>query len=222
MIPIVKIDEKQTADGLLQLFKRGDNDFIIKLNHQILMNSHLSLTEQVLAEKACLLIKHRRAPRVFLSGLGMGYTLRAALDNLPEKAAVTVVEINPVIADWCRDYLAPLTGSPLKDSRVSLKIDDASMSIAQASYADNNRFDAIILDMYEGTSEANRDPFHPFYGSDALRTTREALNPQGVLAVWTEGEDRGFEKRLQKSGFKVTSVKDGKGGPRHVVYIGVK
>ncbi|MBN2803464.1 MAG: spermidine synthase [Deltaproteobacteria bacterium] len=222
MKPIKKIDEQKTADGLLQLFKRGDSEYIIKLDNQILMNSHLSLTEQVLAVEACNIIKSIKSPKVMVSGLGMGYTLKAALENLPENAEVTVVELNPVISKWCREYLSEINNSALNDSRVTLIDGDAKETILIASTSKSMAFDAIILDMYEGTTEANRDPFHPFYGLDALKTTRDALAKKGVLSVWTEGEDRGFESRLARAGFKVRVNNSGKGGPRHFVYLGIK
>ncbi len=222
MIPVIKIEEQQTSDGLLQLLVRGDKDYIIKLDYQILMNSHMSLTEQSLAKEGCIKIKNQKSPKVMVSGLGMGYTLRAALDNLSEKATVAVVEINPVIVKWCKKYFGDLTGNPLKDERVKLVIDDAAEFIQRASWNKSSAFDCIILDMYEGTTEANKDPFHPFYGMEALKTTREALNKNGVLSVWTEGEDRGFENRFRKAGFKVEVIRSGKGGPRHVVYLGIK
>ncbi|MBN2340984.1 MAG: spermidine synthase [Deltaproteobacteria bacterium] len=219
MKPWTTLDEQQTPDGLLQLLRRGKKDFIIKLDNQILMNSHLSLTEQALAESAIALLPNKVGAQVLVSGLGMGYTLRAALNALPGKCAVQVAELNPIVVEWCKGELGELTDFPLRDKRVKVAVKDVSEVIMDAAYISKKPFDAIILDLYEGTTEANRDDTHPFYGFEALTRTRDALSKNGVFAVWTEGEDLGFERRLGRAGFTVERTKPGKGGPRHVVYL---
>lgn len=219
MKPWIQIDEKNTPDGCLQLMRRGKKDFIIKIDNQILMNSHLSLTEKALADTAVAQLSAKEGLRVLISGLGMGYTLRAALDALPSNSFVTVAELNPIIVDWCQGELGAATGYPLRDKRVHTTISDVSEVILTSAYSAKTKFDAIILDLYEGTTEANRDDTHPFYGFEALQRTRDALKPTGVFAVWTEGEDLGFERRLARAGFTVEQTRPGKGGPRHVVYL---
>lgn len=219
MKPWTKIDEKETSAGRLQLLRRGKKDFIIKIDNQILMNSHLCLTEKALATSAVPLLAKKEGVHILVSGLGMGYTLRAALDVLPSKCKVTVAELNPIVVEWCKGELGELTDFPLRDKRVKVVVGDVAGVIMEAAFGMKNKFDAIILDLYEGTTEANRDDQHPFYGFDALTRTRDALHKQGVFAVWTEGEDLGFEKRLERAGFAVEQTKPGKGGPRHVVYL---
>jgi spermidine synthase len=222
MKPWIKIDEKQTADGMLQLMRRGKKDFIIKLDNQILMNSHLSLTEQALATSAVGRLQKPNGARILISGLGMGYTLKSALDMLPSRCSVTVAELNPIVVEWCRGELGSLTDYPLNDHRVRVVTGDVKEVIMNAAYLAQNSFDAIILDLYEGTSEANFDDMHDHYGLEALQRTKDALKNNGVLAVWTEGEDRGFERRLGRAGFTVEQTRPGKGGPRHVVYVAAK
>ncbi|MBN2719061.1 MAG: spermidine synthase [Deltaproteobacteria bacterium] len=219
MKPWTLLDQKQTQDGLLQLLQRGKKDFIIKIDNQILMNSHLSLTEQALATSAVEMMTPKEGARVLVSGLGMGYTLRAALDALPSKSSVTVVELNPIVIEWCKGELGALTDYPLRDKRVRVVEGDVSNIIMDAAYISKKRYDAIILDLYEGTTEANRDDMHPFYGFEALMKTKDALSTLGIFAVWTEGEDKGFERRLGRAGFSVVQTRPGKGGPRHVVYL---
>jgi spermidine synthase len=216
---MVEVRAHNTPDGRLCLLQRGDNDFIIKIGNQVLMNSQLNLSEIVLATSACQRLADRPAPLVMVSGLGMGYTLRAALDTLPADAVVTVVELNRVIVEWCRGPLAPLTNNVLDDPRVRLVEGDAAQFIRDTARAKTALFDAIILDMYEGTGEANQDEDHPFFGFNALRTTKGAIKKDGVFSVWTEGEDKLFVGRLKKAGFQVEAVQPRKGGPRHVVYL---
>jgi len=150
---------------------------------------------------------------VLIGGLGMGFTLRAALDALPRRARVVVAEINQAVVRWCRGPLAGLTGNALEDPRASVVMEDVARVIERGG------FDAIVLDLYEGPRQATQAAEDPFYGPQALRRTRESLTPGGVFAVWSEDPDPAFEKRLRTAGFVVERRKPGKGGPRHVVYL---
>lgn len=216
--PWQTIDRVDTADGVLELRRRGERDFLIIINGRVLMNSSANRSEIALGESACRAVAARQSPRVLIGGLGMGLTLRAALDALPPAARVVVAEINPVVLQWCRGPLAGLTGSAVDDQRVTVVIDDVSSVIARASQPGAESFDAIIIDLYEGPHAAN-DRNDPFYGSRALKVTAASLSPGGVFAVWGENSDAAFERRLAAAGFSVERQRPGRGGLRHVVYL---
>lgn len=201
----------------MSLMQRGD-EFVIRMPSYILMSSHSHLSEAALGRSACQALGSRSAPRVLVAGLGMGFTLKAALDVLGPDARVTVAELNPIIVEWCRGPLAELTDMSINDPRVDLHVDDVSRLITRAARK-GPQYDAIVLDLYQGTHDANIDPEHPFYGRSAVQTTRRALTRDGVFAVWTEHPDRQFEERLRSSGFSVERTRPGKGGPRYVVYL---
>ncbi len=205
----------------MTLMRQEGGDFIIRMEHYILMSSRYFLTEQALAHSALGALGRRPDPVVLIGGLGMGYTLRSALDVLPAEARVVVAELNPVVADWCMGPLAELTKSAVGDPRVEVRITDVAKEISQAT-GKTKKYDAIILDLYQGTHDANTNPRHPFYGRDALERTRAALEKGGVLGVWTEDTDPRFEKRLKTVGFDVKRSRPGKGGPRHVIYTAKK
>jgi spermidine synthase len=161
---------------------------------------------------------------VLVGGLGMGFTLRAALDALPRRARIVVAEIEPAIVRWCRGPLAELTGHAVDDPRVAIKMADVAALIADAGDARSEarfdaRFDAIILDLFEGPRQSTQAREDPFYGPAALARTRAALTSGGVFAVWSEDADPAFAKRLRQTGFAVETLRPGKGGPRHVVYL---
>lgn len=214
------LDAVETAEGRLELRRRGapegTPDFVITVAGRVLMSSMAHLTEVAVAEIACGEVAGRERPRVLIGGLGMGFTLRAALDALPKSGRVVVAEINEAVVRWCRGPLAPLTDRAAQDSRSRIVLKDVAEAIAGAR---NEPFDAIILDLYEGPRNATQGREDPFYGAAALKRTREALTPGGVLAVWSEDPDAAFEKRLRQGGFKVERRKPGKGGPRHTVYL---
>lgn len=213
------IETTATTDGVLELRRRGERDFLILINGRVLMNSSASQSEIALGRLACEAAAARLRPRILIGGLGMGLTLRAALDALPPAAQVVVAELNTVVVKWCRGPLAVLTRGALDDPRVTVVIEDVAAMVAQAAQAGAQRFDAIIIDLYEGPHAATDAQDDPFYGSRALTTTRAALSPGGVFAVWGESPDKAFEKRLAAAGFSVNMQRPGRGGLRHVVYV---
>jgi len=220
--PWQTIDAVDTPEGLLELRQRGEKDFLIMINGRVLMNSSASRSEIALGELACLLVEGRDRPRVLIGGMGLGFTLRAALDSLPEAAQVIVAEVNPAVVRWCRGPAAGLSRHAVEDPRVTVVIDDVAVVIAKAAQDGGNRFDAIIIDLFEGphtTTDARHDPV---YGRPALNRTADALTSGGAFAVWGEHVDRAFPKRLSAAGFSVTIRRPGRGGLRHAVYVAKK
>jgi spermidine synthase len=217
--PWQTIDIVDTADGVLELRKRGAGDFLIMINNRVLMNSSANRSETTLGVRACEAMPMRSEPRVLIGGLGMALTLRSALDSLPASARVVVAELNPVTFAWCRGPLAELTQRAVDDPRVLIVIDDVSKVIETAAGNVAGKFDAIIIDLYEGPHAKTDVRDDPFYGSRALEKTALALSQDGVFAVWGENPDAGFEKRLASAGFVFERLRPGKGGMRHVVYV---
>jgi len=213
--PWETLDAVDTEEGRLELRRRGEGDFVITVGGRVLMSSAWHRSEIAVAELACRRIADRPRPRVLIGGLGMGFTLRAALDELPREARVVVAEIEPAVVRWCRGPLASLTGRAVDDPRVEIALADVAGLIAEA----DQRFDAIVLDLYEGPRTATQAREDPFWGPAALRRTRAALAPGGVFSVWSEDPDAAFEKRLAAAGFRVERRRPESGGPRHAVYL---
>lgn len=208
-----------TPEGPLELRQRGDTDFLIVIGGRVLMNSYSRSSEEQLARLACAPLARAKAPRVLVAGLGMGFTLRAALDVLPPDARVTVCEINEVVVEWCRPPTGPLaaaTRNALADARVDLQVRDVADVIARAP---RGHFDAIVLDLYEGPNAASQRRDDPFYGPRALEQQRNALAAKGTLAVWSEDADVPYAKRLAAAGLDVKTHSIGSGGRRHIVYL---
>jgi spermidine synthase len=216
--PWVVLDSVATGEGTLELRQRGEADFLITVNSLVLMNSSLHRSEVALGEMACGHLKQQVGPRVLVGGLGMAFTLKAVLDNLPASGSVVVAELNPVVLDWCRGPLAPLTGAAVSDPRVTVEIANVA-DVIRKSAIGKERFDAIVLDLYTGPHAKSHKVEDPLYGSIAIEMTRAALKPGGVFAVWGENYDQGFDKRLKAAGFSVSSDRPGRGGLRHVVYL---
>jgi spermidine synthase len=218
--PWTTLDRVDTDEGVLELRRRGDHEYLITVAGRVLMASAAHRSEAALAEAACKRLAGRPRPRVLIGGLGMGFTLRAALDTLPAGAEVVVAELNPVVVRWCEGPLAELTGRALDDPRARVEIADVAELIRKAAAGGAGAcFDAIVLDLYEGPREASGGASDPFFGRRALQTTRRALARGGVFAVWSEDRDDAFERRLAAAGFTVERLRPKSGGPRHVVYL---
>jgi spermidine synthase len=213
------IDSVDTDEGLLELRQRGPREFLITVAGRVLMNSAANRSEMALARVACAEIAGRPAPRLLIGGLGMGCTLRAALDALPVAARVVVVELNPAVLRWCRGPLAGLTDRAVDDARVEVQIGDVADAITQAARSEAEPLDAILLDLYEGPHPASQARDHAHYGEAALARAHAALAANGILAIWSENPDPAFERRLDRAGFAVRRQRPGRGGLRHAIYI---
>lgn len=219
-LPWKIVDSVSTSEGTLELRQRGERDFLITVGGLVLMNSSAHRSEVALGRLACGHLKNHASPRVLVGGLGMGYTLKAVLDTLPATGRVVVAELNPVVREWCRGPLAALTDCAVADPRVTVEISDVADLIRRcAGDGGSEGFDAVVLDLYRGPHYRSHKRDDPLYGSRAIGFTRAILNPGGVFAVWGEGYDAGFDKRLREAGFAVTSERPGRGGLRHVVYV---
>ena len=221
MRPWQTLGSVSTDEGELKLLARDERDYMITIAGRVLMVSKASRSEQALASLACAGLR-RTGPRlrVLVGGLGMGYTLRAALDALPETAQVTVCELTPAVLEWCRGPIAHLTNAAVDDPRVKVVFEDVALAIRRAAGGGpRGRFDAILLDLYEGPNEGRRGANESLYGAAALRSSREALRPGGVFAVWSEAADAAFERRLRSAGFRAERRRLDGGGHRYVVYL---
>jgi spermidine synthase len=212
-----------TDEGILELRQRGTRDFLITVGGLVLMNSLANRSEIVLGQLGCQPIKDHPAPRVLIGGLGMGYTLKAALDVLPARAQVVVAELNPVVVEWCRGPLALLTDGAVNDSRVTVEIGNVADLVQRtARDATREKFDAIVFDLYKGPHFRTDQRNDPLYGSRAIDNAFTALRADGVFTVWGENYDEGFDKRLQAAGFVTRHERPGRGGYRHVVFVARK
>ncbi len=219
MIPWVQLDSAKTPDGGQELrLKQRGSEFSIMLGTNELMNSRLSGSEEALAKLSCERIAGHNRPKVLIGGLGMGFTLRAALAELGADAGITVAELVPAVVAWARGPMAALFDGCLDDPRVAVREADVGHIIR----GDRASWDAILLDVDNGPEGIVYKGNDALYGAAGLGAARGALKPGGVLAVWSQGPDSGFTRRLKQAGFAVEEVKtraNGKRGARHVIWI---
>lgn len=185
----------KTALGDTIILRRRGPIFEITFNGLQLMSNLNHQSEDILALKAARLC-HRPPARVLVAGLGMGFTLRAVLEATPEPTQVTVCEIVPEIARWCRGALAALAGDPLADPRVRLVLAD----VGQVLRRDAVGFDLILMDTDNGPGALARDGNAALYDDEGIAAVLAALRPGGLAAFWSAERSAAFEDGLTRAG----------------------
>jgi spermidine synthase len=220
MIPWMLVETARLCgdEGELLLYRRG-SEFSMRIGARELMNSRVHGSEDALGKLACARIADRLQPRVLIGGLGMGYTLSAALRELGAQAKVTVSELVPAVVAWNRGPLGDLAGHPLRDERVIVR----EVDVVQIVREERRAYDAILLDVDNGPRGLTRKGNDRLYRTGGLKAIFAALRPEGVLAVWSAGPDRAFRDRLRKIGFQVQEAcvpaRGAAGGARHTIWI---
>lgn len=199
MKPRIKIATARTPDGGEMVLYQHDSDFAIEINGQDLMNSRHHESELALARLGCAHLDGRKATKILIGGLGMGYTLRQALDMLSSDAQVVVGELLGAVVEWNREFFGELNGRPLGDKRVDLKTGD----IVELISGSKSRFDSILLDIDNGPNAMTDSGNRRLYGRQGIGACRRALREQGCLAVWSAEPSRKFEQLLISCSFHV-------------------
>jgi spermidine synthase len=220
MTPWILIDSAPVPGGEseLRLYQR-DTQFSIRIaGHGELMNTHKHGSEDALAERTCAMLTERNQARILIGGLGMGFTLAAALKQLGEQARVVVAELVPSVVTWNRGLLGAHAGYPVNDPRVEVR----EMDVAKILKSSQNAFDVVLLDVDNGPEGLTRRANDWLYGENGLNSAYAALKPRGILAIWSAGPDRTFVQRLKKVGFQVEETRvhaHGSKGTRHIIWF---
>lgn len=215
------LGEAETPGGAKVTLAREGGRFVVAINGLVLMSSEEHGSEEELGRLACAPLAGRRGARVAIGGLGMGYTLRAVLNELAADGSVTVVDFLPPLVEWNRGVLGELAGRPLDDPRTSL----ALMDFVDWVKTKPGPFDAILMDLDNGP-EAFTSPGNEWlYSRAGLQALKAALRPGGVLSVWSVEQSPRFERRLREAGFEVEVTKvrgrpEVRKGSRFVLFSG--
>lgn len=200
-IPVELIDTAELPDGgRLRLWRRGE-DYSIRFGDDELMGNQVRHSEEALATLTCRRLTNP-ASRILIGGLGMGFTLGAALRSLSPTATITVAELVPKIVTWANGPLAHLFHDYLADPRVMLEMADVHDVIVN----EKTGFDAILLDVDNGPDGLIHLANERLYCNWGLRAAHAALKPRGVLAIWSAYADDAFVARLESARFDVDEV----------------
>lgn len=224
MKPWIELGTAQIPNngGILTLRQR-DQEFSISLSgpRGELMNSRRFNSEQQLSLLGCAHLKNQKNTRVVVGGMGMGYTLAAALEVLPSQAEVIVADLIPEVVEWNRGPLGDCAGRPLDDSRVSVHIGDVGELLVNR----DGDYGAVLLDVDNGPEGLTHSDNNWLYSVEGTSSIYSSLAPDGVLAVWSAGPDTMYVGRLKKAGFQVDvkTVRERPGkGARHTIFLAKK
>lgn len=210
------------TDGELRFYERsGEYAIEVAGISGDLMSTALHGSEDALAELALKQVKDARAARVLVGGLGMGFTLAAALRHIGPKGEVVVAELVPEVVEWNKGPMGERAGHPMNDPRAKVVVGD----VLELIRAGRNSYDAILLDTDNGPVGLTQPANNRLYSHRGLRSAYDALRPQGVLAVWSTDADAGFTKRLGMAGFRVQETKvhaHGSKGTKHHLWFATR
>lgn len=209
------------TNDTLKLKQRGD-EFSIMLGQNQLMSSRLHGSEIALATLTHRRIADRKNAHILIGGLGMGFTLRAALEVFGPTTKIVVAELVPAVIAWAHGPMSAMFENSLSDPR--LTIDQAD--VVDVIHAKASAYDAILLDVDNGPEGLTRAANDRLYDLDGLKNTFRALRPAGILAVWSSRPDDGFTRRLRRAGFSVDEIavraSDTRKGSRHHIWLGAR
>jgi spermidine synthase len=196
--------EATAPDGSVLTLYRHDGAYGIRVGGVDLMSTRRSHSEERLAELACEPLRHCCGANVLIGGLGLGFTLRAALRVLPPDARVVVAEIVSEVIEWNRNPEYPLAGDALADPRVEIRHDDVAHVLRESAGA----FDAIVLDVDNGAEALTTGGNADLYRRGGIRRTVAALRPGGRLAYWSADEDPRFVAALERAELCVQAIRE--------------
>jgi spermidine synthase len=220
MNPWNLIDSSEIPDngGELRLYQRGEEYSIMIAGGGELMNTRMHGSEDALAELGCQHLIGQSHPSVLIGGLGMGFTLAAALTQLEQDAEVIVAELIPAVVGWNQHYLGRFANHPLDDPRTKISVGDVALLLKK----ERSAFDAILLDVDNGPEGLTHRENDKLYTTKGLLAAYAALRPGGVLAIWSAGPDHAFTERLRQIGFRVEEHRvrahGGGKGARHTIW----
>jgi spermidine synthase len=224
MVPWVKLGTAKIPNNGGELtFSQRDQEFSIRLSgiRGELMNSRVFNSEKELSQMGCAHLKTTPNAHVLVGGLGMGYTLRAALNEVTPSSKVTVAELIPEVVEWNKGPLGNCAKNPLQDPRTHVVVGDVKHLLNTGKPT----FDAILLDVDNGPEGLTHSDNNWIYSIDGLEEIYNVLKPGGMLAIWSAGPDYLFSVRLKNAGYKVSTriarARKGKGS-KHTIFLAKK
>lgn len=196
---VERLGEGTAPDGSVMTLYRHDGAYSIRVDGEELMSTRRHHSEDVLAERVCAPLAETPDARVLIGGLGLGFTLRAALRALGPDARVVVAEIVEAVIRWNQNPDYALAADALADPRVDLRHDDVGNVLRDHPGA----FDGIMLDVDNGAAAMTTSGNAALYRAEGIRRAAAALRPGGRLAYWSAGGDPAFEAALRRAGLAV-------------------
>ncbi len=218
MKPVERLAEARTPNGTQIVLYRHDGAYLVRADGVELMSTRRHLSEDRLAEVACARVRETPNARVLIGGLGLGFTLRAALRLVRDDAEIVVAELLAEVIAWNADPQYDLSVEAMADARVHVLRADV-LAVLQQNPAG---FDAIMLDTDNGPDGQLMSENTALYAKDGIGETVAALRPGGVIVYWSVGDDPKFASALRGSKLDVEALHvraHATAGPMHTLYV---
>lgn len=202
MKPTRTIASTYIPGGSTLALQEHNGQYYLRINGTTLMSTTAFASEQELARIACEKLKNTSA-RIFVGGLGFGFTLRQVLELVARAAQVEVAELVPEIVEWNRAYLQDVNGKSLDDPRVKLFQKDAFEVIKNSRQVG---YDAILLDVDNSPDALVQSGNARLYSRAGIAAIRNALRPGGRVVFWSANPDAAFENLLRQVFRRTESV----------------
>ena len=200
MKPFRTLAETRTSDGSRFTLHEHDGEYFMKLNGRQLMSTSSTASELLLAQKSCAGLSRHEHPRVLIGGLGLGFSLKRALELVGPRGTVEVAELLGEVVAWNRDFLQRVNGALLADARVEVLVADVFEVVRRSN---NGRYDAILLDVDNGPTSFVHSKNSRIYNRRGLGFISRALKPGGRVAFWSAVDEPEFPGSLARAGFHV-------------------
>lgn len=202
------LERRRTADGELVLRRDGEQLELI-MNGVFLMSTGNGESERELVRAV------GARGRLLIGGLGVGYSLAAAVAE-PAVSDIVVVESEADVIAWNGTYFRPYNRGALDDPLVTVVHADIGDYLA----ARPAPFDGICLDTDNGPGWLSRPGNATLYGEAGLGRLKNLLKPGGRLAVWAAEQSPEFAALLgsvfASTGMVAIPVER---GPDDVIYL---
>lgn len=213
------LEQTVTPDGSTLSLAVRDGEYSLLVNGRELMSTRHCHSETQLAVVVCEPLRERRGVRVLVGGLGLGFTLRAALRALARDACVVVAELVAEVVEWNRNRQYPLAADALADRRTRVVLGDVADLLAASA----GEFDAILLDADNQTTTMNTAGNLRLYQPAGLAAVHRALKSAGTVAYWSASDDPALARALRRAGFTVRATRvrqHATAGGHHTLYLG--
>ncbi len=205
MKPYLKLAESTMPDGTIYSLHKHDGKIYLKYNGFELMSTSLTFSEQMLSDVGCQGILEGDSsrpshPKVLIGGLGLGFTLKRALELVGSPATVEVAELMPPLIEWNRTHLVEFNGPLLEDPRTKIIQGDLFDIVSDTK---SETYDALLLDIDNTPDDLITSGNARLYSPGFLEKLRKVITPRGCIAYWLSEPAPKFKKCLIKAGFKV-------------------
>ncbi len=200
MKPTTNVAETHAPDGAHFRLIEHDGDYYLYMNDRQVMSTRLTLSERMLADIGCDFRPTRKKARVLVGGLGLGFSLRRALELVGPEAQVEVAELLPEVVRWNTELMKGYNDDILQDDRTKILVADVHDCIRKAAEG-GPQYDAILLDVDDGPSSLLQPQNSQLYQSEGLSLLKQALTPNGRIAFWAVERDPRLFRSLKKTRF---------------------